>query len=228
VIKKSKIRVPDGRQKREQNVCRRCGTCCEKGGPALHRRDQALVEDGRIPAKYLFTIRKGEPAHDNVKGNTLFAQTDIIKIKSKKGRTGCVFFNASIHGCEIYDDRPVECRALKCWDTAALEALYSKNRLIRRDLLSGVTGMWELILEHEARCSYHKVRKLVASIQKKKEGDALKDLRYVLNYDKQIRILVISKAQANADLINFLFGHPLSETINRFGPIEGLWDLKTD
>lgn len=221
-MKKSKIRVPDGRQKGEQTVCRRCGTCCEKGGPALHRRDQALVDDGCIPAKYLFTVRKGEPVHDNVKGNTLFAQTDIIKIKSKKGRTVCVFFNASIHGCEIYDDRPVECRTLKCWDTAAFEALYSKNRLIRRDLLSSVTGMWELILEHEARCSYHKVKSLVASIQKKKEGNALKDLRYVLNYDKQIRILVISKAQGNADLINFLFGHPLSETINRFGPIKGL------
>ncbi len=84
-MKKSKIRVPDGRQRGKEDVCHRCGTCCEKGGPALHHGDKALVEEGRIPAKYLFTIRKGEPAHDNVKGNTLFAQTDLIKIKSKKG-----------------------------------------------------------------------------------------------------------------------------------------------
>ncbi len=220
--KKNKICTPGGRQKREQNACRRCGTCCEKGGPALHHGDKTLVEEGRIPAKYLFTIRKGEPVYDNVKGNTLFAQTDIIKIKSKKGRTGCVFFNAPIHGCEVYDNRPVECHVLKCWDTAAIEALYFKDRLIRRDLLSDVKGMWELILEHETCCSYDQVSRLVASIRNKKDDHALKKLQYVLNYDKQLRILVISKAEANTDLIHFLFGYPLLETISRFGTIKGL------
>ncbi|MBC8443726.1 MAG: YkgJ family cysteine cluster protein [Deltaproteobacteria bacterium] len=207
---------------RKKKRCRRCGTCCEKGGPALHTDDRILVEEGRIQVKYLFTIRKGEPVVDNVKGNPVFAQTDIIKIRCQTGWTGCVFFNASNKGCSIYDDRPVECRALKCWDTAALKAIYSKNRLTRRDLLSKVAGMWDLIQEHEARCSYRKVRALVASIRTGKDAQAIADLEYVVNYDQQVRLLVLSEAAANSDLILFLFGCPLKDTIRRFGPVHGL------
>jgi hypothetical protein len=35
-------------------ACRRCGTCCRKGGPALHREDRHLVVDGLIPADVYF------------------------------------------------------------------------------------------------------------------------------------------------------------------------------
>lgn len=61
---------------RVRTHCRRCGTCCEKGGPALHTDDRMLIENGHIPARYLFTIREGEPVVDNVKENPIFAQTD--------------------------------------------------------------------------------------------------------------------------------------------------------
>ncbi len=212
-----------GREKgRVHTHCRRCGTCCEKGGPALHRDDRVRIEDGRLPAKYLFTIRKGEPVKDNVKGGLGFAQSDIIKIKHRTGWTGCVFYDASTLGCRIYDDRPLECRVLKCWDTAALETVYAKNRLTRKDLLSTVTGMWDLVQEHEARCAYRKVRALVAAARSDNDTRAVDQLKYMIRYDQQVRLLLLSKAPANSDLILFLFGFPLKETVRRFGPVPGL------
>lgn len=49
-----------------QRTCMRCGTCCEKGGPGFHQEDRMLIEKGRIPLKYLYTIRKGEFAYDKI------------------------------------------------------------------------------------------------------------------------------------------------------------------
>ena len=125
--------------------CIRCGTCCEKGGPALHQEDRMLIEKGRIPSKYLYAIRKGELAHDNVKGRLMPVDSDIIKIKGKEGTWTCIFFDAHNKGCSIYSDRPLECRALKCWDTVELEKMYAGHRLTREDLVSKVEGLWDLI-----------------------------------------------------------------------------------
>ena len=71
--------------------CIRCGTCCEKGGPALHAEDKALVEAGRIHTRYLYTIRKGERVHDNVRNCLIPATSDIIKLKGKNQSWVCVF-----------------------------------------------------------------------------------------------------------------------------------------
>ena len=40
------------------NSCRRCGTCCEKGGPGLHVADMGLLE--HIPMKDVVCLRRGE------------------------------------------------------------------------------------------------------------------------------------------------------------------------
>ncbi len=48
--------------------CKQCGTCCRKSSPSFHKEDKPLIEKGVIPSKHLFTIRKGEPAYENVKG----------------------------------------------------------------------------------------------------------------------------------------------------------------
>ena len=47
--------------------CKRCGTCCKKGGPCFHVEDKMLIEKGVILIKYLYTIRKGEPAYDKIR-----------------------------------------------------------------------------------------------------------------------------------------------------------------
>ena len=202
----------------EITQCRRCGTCCRKGGPTLHLEDQALVESGRIPLKYLFTIRQGEPAYDNVTGVIAPAVTDIIKLKGlTEGRQICCFYDAEAKGCRIYDARPAECRALQCWDTQAIRDLYNCRRLTRRHLLSQVAGLWELVQDHQARCDYSYVAELVDEVKRTPPDHAAhKDLLELIRYDESLRQITCEKARLGPEMLHFLFGRPLAFTIQMF------------
>ena len=148
--------------------CTRCGTCCKKGGPSFHLEDKILIEKGLIPSKYIYTIRKGERSYDNVKECFLPASSDILKLKGQKDSWTCVFFNEVNNNCTIYEHRPIECKVLKCWDTREIEEIYSKNRLTRQDLISSVEGLWELVEEHQKRCSYDTLKFFIDSINTNK------------------------------------------------------------
>ena len=197
--------------------CIRCGTCCEKGGPGFHIEDRMLIDKGVIPSRYLYTIRKGELAHDNVKGCLKPVDSDIIKIKGKKDTWVCIFFDEKNKGCTIYNDRPLECRALKCWDTRELEQCYANARLTRKDLVSGVKGLWDLIEDHQARCDYNKIQPLIKDLTGVKRTQARQKLLEIIRYDAEIRNLVISRGGLDADMLDFLFGRPLTETLGNYG-----------
>ena len=143
-----------------QPSCSRCGTCCRKGGPALHREDRHLVEQGLIHTRHLYTIRRGEWVHDPITGVLAQAAGDIIKIKGGSGTWACRFLDDGSHTCRIYADRPLECRTLTCWNTAGIERVYAIDRLTREDLISGIAGLWELVSEHQERCEVERLRRL--------------------------------------------------------------------
>jgi Fe-S-cluster containining protein len=172
-----------------------------------------LIEKGIILSRYLYTIRKGEMTYDNVKNRMIPAGTDIIKTKGRDGALTCVFFAESGNGCTIYDKRPLECRVLKCWDTREIEKIYAKNRLTRRDLVSNVAGLWELIDDHQTRCSYEKIYRLLKMVDGDKKNAALKDLLAIFQYDTQIRELAVQKGSLDPEIVDFLFGRPIKETI---------------
>ncbi|MFC1577920.1 YkgJ family cysteine cluster protein [Thermodesulfobacteriota bacterium] len=200
-----------------QSTCRRCGTCCEKGGPGFHQEDRMLIEKGRIPLKYLYTIRKGEFAYDNVNGRLMPVDSDIIKIKEKEDTWTCIFFDEQNRGCSIYNDRPLECRTLKCWDTVELEKMYAKHRLTRDDLISEVEGLWDLINDHQARCDYEKIINLINDFDGPRKDRARKKLMEIIQYDAEFRKLVVEKGGLDAAMLDFLFGRPLRETLPAYG-----------
>ncbi len=197
--------------------CMRCGACCEKGGPCFHQEDRLLIEKGQIPAKFLYTIRKGEQAWDNVKGRLVPASSDIIKIKGQKGSWTCRFFESGKKACSIYDDRPLECRKLKCWDTAELAQIYDRNRLTRRDLMSPIKGLWDLIADHQRRCDYAKIKKLINDLEGPRQGRARKKLLEIIQYDAEIRKLVVAKGGLDPAMLDFVFGRPLTKTLPGYG-----------
>jgi Fe-S-cluster containining protein len=197
--------------------CIRCGTCCEKGGPCFHIEDRMLIEKGKIPAKYLYTIRKGELAHDNVKGCLTPVDSDIIKIKGKKDSWTCIFLDEVYKGCTIYDDRPLECRALECWDTRELEQIYASTRLTRNNLVSGVKGLWDLIKEHQAFCDYKKIQPLIKDLARSIDNPARRKLLEIIRYDTEIRKLVVAGGGLDPELLDFLFGRPLTKTLRNYG-----------
>jgi Fe-S-cluster containining protein len=197
--------------------CIRCGTCCKKGGPSFHLEDKMLIEKGIILSKYLYTIREGELFYDNVKESFLTAVSDIIKIKGQKDSWTCIFFNEEENECTIYDNRPLECRVLKCWDTREIEQIYSKNRLTRKDLILTIEGLWDLVEDHQKRCSYEKLSLFIDILKKDKKDKALKGILDIIKYDAQIRKLVVQKGGLDPEMTDFIFGRPITETIKIYG-----------
>ena len=196
--------------------CARCGICCNKGGPAFHIEDKPILEKGVIPLKFLFTMRKGEPVNDNIQGRIISAASDIIKIKSRKDSTACIFFDATENSCQIYQNRPLECKILKCWDIREIKAVYSENRITRKDLLAEAEPLWDLLETHHRFCSYNKIRVLSGGIN---EGDqkATEQINEIIGYDTHIRGLVTEKMGMEPEMTDFLFGRPLVKTIGILG-----------
>jgi Fe-S-cluster containining protein len=208
--------MSQSKQKTNTTTCRRCGACCKKGGPTFHIEDKMLIEKGTIPLKYIYTIREGERCYDNIKECFLPASSDIIKIKGQKNSRTCVFFN-EIKGCTIYEDRPMECRLLKCWDTGEIKRIYAKNRLTRKDLISSIEGLWELVEGHQERCSYSVLQFSIDALHKDNRREALEGILNIIEYDKKIRSLATKKADLDPELTDFLFGCPITETIKIYG-----------
>jgi Fe-S-cluster containining protein len=197
--------------------CTRCGTCCEKGGPAFHAEDRHLIEDGSIHTRYLYTIRKGELVHDNVQGQLKPIVSDIIKIKGKGPSWECVFFEKKDKSCRKYDHRPLECRLLKCWDTREIEAVYDKDRLTRQDILAGIEGLWELIVEHEKHCDHDAINRALKDLHGSLGKQAQVVLTNAIQYDSAVRQLVLENGNVEPEMIDFIFGRPLTVTLKAAG-----------
>ncbi len=195
--------------------CVRCGTCCRKGGPALHGEDRRLVEQGLIHTRHLFTIRPGEIIDDQIRGGLAPVEGDLIKIKGSSGVWTCCLFEEARNACRIYAHRPLECRALSCRDTRGIEAAYAQRRLSRRDLLAGIDGLWDLIETHQRRCDHGRIRRLMAEPAAAGAADRRRELEEIIRYDEELRRLVVARGGLQADMTDFLFGRPLRQTLNR-------------
>ncbi|MCP3952725.1 MAG: YkgJ family cysteine cluster protein [Desulfobacterales bacterium] len=197
--------------------CQRCGTCCKAGGPALHLEDRELVQSGKIPLKDLYTIRKGELARDNVKGTLQPVASELIKIKGQGRSWTCRYYHKKSKGCTIYEDRPLECRILNCRDTAAIEAIYDQQRLTRKDLLDAVPHLWDLVEEHEKKCSYRVLAELAARLKEGPDQGIADNLVEMVGYDSHLRELIKEKGRPDPALLDFLFGRSLTDTLPGFG-----------
>ncbi len=195
--------------------CQQCGTCCRKGGPAFHLEDREILEKGHILLKHLFTIRKGEPVFDNVRGCFIASPSDIIRIRGTEGSPVCVFFNPHTNECTIYPYRPLECRLLKCWDTREIEHAYDKQRLSRKDLLNDIPRVMDLVEYHEERCGYGKLKSLIQQADQEKNKSAPDKIDQMAAFDKHFRLLVVENSLCKQEILDFLFGLPLKQTLPR-------------
>jgi len=202
-------------------TCRRCGTCCRKGGPALHKEDRKLITSGIIPIKDLFTIRSGEWVSNQIKGMNEPTPTEIIKIKGIDRKDWrCRYFNINQKSCRIYADRPVECRMLKCWEPEAIAAFYEQDRLGRKDLLGRVAGLSELIDFHQAHCDHAQLNqwvKYLSAGDSKSNKKAQTAIVESIHWDLRIRTLAHEKANTDSDQFDFIFGRPLHDTLKILG-----------
>lgn len=198
--------------------CTRCGACCRGGGPALHREDRPLVETGRIHTRDLYTLRRGEMTHDQIRGVVVPARQEIIKIKGSGGTWACRFFDTAASACRIYAERPLECRVLECWNTAGIERVYARGRLTRRDLLAGIAGVWPVVEAHQRRCDYRRIRTLLAPAPVSSAERRRRELTEIVRYDGELRRRVLDRIGIEAGMLDFLFGRPLSTALRGLLP----------
>ncbi len=193
--------------------CLQCGICCRKGGPSLHLEDRPLVEQGFIHTRHLYTIRRGELARDPIRGELVRVDSDIIKIKGDDDSWACRFLDGDSNRCRIYAHRPLECRALACWDTSRIEQMYDRDRLSRSELLAGIEGLWALIEDHERRCSYDRIQGWLEGITGPDAEKARAQLTEIKTYDAELRKLMVSRGCIEPDMLDFLLGRPVERVL---------------
>lgn len=204
------------------NECKQCGTCCRKGGPALHTQDLPLLrESGDIDLTDIVTLRKGELAYDQPEAAVIPLQEEILKIKGAGGSWTCKFLAISSQVCRIYKNRPLECQVLFCGDPDPLLKIYDKDRITRRDILPEGHPVLELIEEHDNKCAPQKMADLAAQVLEDWSGkENLKSsLLEMLVYDKSVRDLMTEKSGMPEEAMDFFFGRPLSVILRGYGII---------
>jgi Fe-S-cluster containining protein len=177
-----------------------------------------LVEQGFIHTRHLYTIRRGELARDPIRGGLVRVDSDIIKIKGSDGSWACRFLDGASNRCRIYEHRPLECRVLECWNTYRLEQVYDRGRLSRSDLLAGIQGLWELIEDHERRCSHDRMRGWLKDLIGPDAEKARLELAEIRAYDAEIRKLLVSRGRLEPGMLDFVLGRPVDQVLRSYGP----------
>ncbi|MDP3426287.1 MAG: YkgJ family cysteine cluster protein [Humidesulfovibrio sp.] len=198
--------------------CRRCGACCQKGGPALHAQDMHLFTgQGALSLAAMVTLRAGELCFDQPKGRLLPLTTEVLKLRggtaSAHRITGgngwaCALLTQPDNACALYERRPAECRVLSCQDTAPLAAMYEVERLARADFLPAGHGLLAVMAEHEALVPVARIAALAASLRGggQESLDAQDELTRMALADRAFRTGLAERAGISPEFHEFFLG----------------------
>ncbi len=208
--------VKTGSEEIPRTHCIRCGTCCMKGGPTLHGEDATLFAKGILERSHVYTLRKGEVVRD-IDDTLIVLEQEIVKIKGQSEVWTCLFYEGDQGECRIYDHRPIECRALKCWDLREFREVMARPRLQRRDLINADHDVFKIIGAHEQRCAYETLESAVKGLQGPDPEKAVEMILDLLQYDHYMRPLLTEKLNMPPETLDFCFGRALTTTIRMFG-----------
>ena len=199
-----------------QTECKRCGQCCNHGGPALHGPDLELVRSGAIPLSALITLRKGEMAQNPVAGGLKPLSVELIKLKGTGREWNCCYFDKTANSCTIYDRRPLACRVLKCWEPDEILGMVEKDTLSRLDILGDDDPLVNLIREHERLYPCPDLQKLADALPDVPES-MRRDLQKLVNGDLRFRDRVVKEFSLKLSDELFYFGRPVFQLLQPFG-----------
>ncbi len=204
-----------------QQTCRRCGTCCRRGGPALHQEDLPLLTQGVLHTGVLLTLRKGEPVFDQPAGAVRPLPEELVKIQYAAEGLTCRYYQEQRQECGIYEQRPLECRLQACWDDSAIRAAYDQGRLTRRDLLPEESAAWQLAAMHEAQCSYAALALAATRLLERPCPESEAAVLELLELDAAIRAGLARRLEqpqlATQGYCLFLFGRPMEKSLPFYG-----------
>jgi Fe-S-cluster containining protein len=186
--------------------CQRCGTCCRKGGPALHKEDGSIIKNRKLSTTQLITIRPGEPSYDPSQNEVVPAMSEFVKIGGRGADWTCDFLEESSNNCLIYQQRPLECRLLFCGNTGPIEKVIGRDLLSRKDLLERDDPVLPLIDRLEEECPYLQVHQILES---EDHAGQLEKLTVLVRRDLAIRQAFLNHFPDREKEELFLFGRPL-------------------
>lgn len=199
----------------ENRECLRCGTCCRKGGPALHNRDRSLLDNNIINLAQLITIRQGEPAYNPCTDKVEPAAGEFLKIAGKPGKWECIFFEPEGSVCLIHANRPLECELLECWNSEAVKAVIGRDYLTRFSFIGNEGELGKLIREHERKCSAGEASLLQEKLVGQEAADdaSLVQLQQIMREDLALRDQAVRLYNLSLAQEMFCFGRPLFQSI---------------
>ena len=211
-----------GKEKKQRRMpvdsCIRCGTCCMKGGPILHEEDKEILLARHIGYEHLVTIRKGELALNPVSDKLEPVRQELIKIAGKEDGWSCFFYDEKESSCGIYENRPLECRLLKCWAPSELIAVIGKNTIVRADIINKSDPIISTIETHEQECPCGEVENLILNLsQGRDKSKSLARLSELVSKDIAIRSYAISELELKKEFEPFIFGRPLQRILSDRG-----------
>lgn len=198
----------------ERKACIRCGTCCQGSTPSLHPEDITLVDQGVIALGDLVTLRSGEVVYDNIQGKVRELTEELVKVREQDESQACLFYGLQGAGCGIYDNRPLQCRILECWNPEKLIGLFESRKIKRTELIAD-DGMAELVAAHEGRASLSRLKRLLLSHSEENNREA--EIVDLVNYDLHFREFLTDKLSLSAGETVFYFGRPLLECMAGLG-----------
>ena len=202
--------------------CRRCGTCCQKGGPALHAQDLHLFEGpGALSLAMVVTLRPGELCFDQPRDRVLPLAAELLKLRGATasadritGGNGwaCALLTQPGNACALYERRPAECRVLSCRDTTALAAMYETDRLTRADFLPVGHGLLAVMAEHEALVPVARIALLGANLRAggQEALDAGDELTRMALADRAFRKGLAERANIGPEFHEFFLGRDIA------------------
>ena len=196
--------------------CLKCGTCCRKGSPSLDQEDLPLVLRGVIKRTDLMTLRKGEIGFSNEQNELIQISREQVKIREKPGTRECLFFQDESGACGIYENRPLQCRTLECWNPGEFQGLENRRPLNRLALFDPLDPVLPVIKAHEEKCD---LMNLESGL--KRAGEQAKDgqdrLMEGLGFDRHTREFLGETYGFRPEHLLFLLGRPLTEVVASLG-----------
>ncbi len=212
-----------GTSGKKDTYCTQCGTCCRKGGPAIHDKDLDLLKNGVLRLEDLITFRPGEFVRDESLTKIVPLEVDVVKIapaiSSQEHDWTCRFLitQHKSTSCALHGKHPAECRALLCKDPEPLLALPADGRQTRkqlREFLKKPEWWDELIDTHAQQCDLNKIAECLEKMEE--DEKAKEELLAIIAFDNSFRELVLEKTDITPELLPFLFGRPLLGLMHQF------------
>lgn len=201
-----------------QRQCRQCGTCCKKGGPALHHQDTDLLREGTISYSQLVTIREGELAYSPGSGELEPVDRELVKVNGQGGGWTCLFYNSENSSCGIYVQRPLECRLLKCWEPDEVLAVAGKETICRRDIVNAGDPVIDLIAHQQRECPAEAVAQAVEGWRQQPANEKGRNvLADLVRRDLALRNHAVVDLGLPPEVEFFVFGRPLFKQLAGFG-----------